>query len=82
MVAARYILIDGRVINELRHAVTHEEIVNTPADVLFAGFKHIAPPSIGFPIGILKSESIGKAGLKQVGHFLSFFIGKARVAVI
>ena len=59
-----------------------EEVVDTPANVIYSGFAPVRPPRIAPRVGVEEAESVEETGVEEVGDSLSFFIGKAGVVVI
>ena len=83
MIRTHDVGVDGSFMNLIRQSAGHYKIVNTPACVLGAGVKHIAPPAVGTGhIGIQMPERIGKTVLQQSGECVSFFIRKAGIVSV
>ena len=54
-----------------------EKIINPPANVIFAGFPPMRPPSIAFCLGIKEAESVEEVCVEKIRDSATFFVGKA-----
>ena len=62
--------------------LTDEEVVDAPADVVFAGVAPVAPPGVTLFFGMQEAEGVEEAGVDEVRNSLSFFVGEAGGVVV
>ena len=82
MIRAVKMLVDFGAFQIGQEAVRNEEVVDAPADVAFAAFGPVRPPSVALDIWVKNSESVDKAGADQVFDSLTFFFGKAGATLV
>ncbi len=63
--------------------LAHEEVIDAPADVAFAGAAPVAPPGVELGrVWIEDAEGVDKASVEEVLEAFTFFVGKAFFAFV
>ena len=82
MIGAFVFFVDFGGFEILLEGFRNEEVVDAPANVVFASFTPMAPPSVTLFFWVQGTKSIDKVGIDEISDSLSFFVGKASVVVV
>lgn len=82
MVGAEEVVMDVGGFKMVKEAGRDEEVVDTPADVAFAGFRPMRPPGVALEGGVEIAEGVDEAGGKEVFDSLAFFVGEPGVMFV
>ena len=83
MITSHHIRFDHAVAQSRLHLITHDEIVQSPADVPRPRIAHVAPPSVSARfIGVQMSEGVEEAAFQHARHPVSLLLSEAGILLV